>query len=129
MKNVEIKEINSYKDLIVWQKSMELVKPIYELTIHFPKEEIYGLTSQMKRSSISIPSNIAEGRRRGGRKELNYFLLVSYGSGAELETQLEIAKSLSFGKNLSYTKTESLLLEVMKMLNKMLSSLKTSQSS
>lgn len=129
MKNTETKEINSYKDLIVWQKAMELVKSIYELTTHFPKEEIYGLSSQMKRSSISIPSNIAEGRRRGGRKELNYFLLVSYGSGAELETQLEIAKSLSFGKNLSYTKAESLLSEVMKMLNKMLSYLKTSQPS
>ena len=121
---METKEINSYKDLIVWQKSIELVKSIYELTTHFPKEEIYGISSQMKRSSISIPSNIAEGRRRGSRKELNYFLLVSYGSGAELETQLEIAKSLSFGKNLSYTKSESLLSEVMKMLNKMLSSLK-----
>ena len=107
---------------------MELVRSIYELTAHFPKEEIYGLSSQMKRSSISIPSNIAEGRRRGSRKELNYFLLVSYGSGAELETQLEIAKSLSFGKNLSYTKSESLLSEVMKMLNKMLSSLKIKYS-
>ena len=69
------------------------------LNANLIKEEIYGLSSQMKRSSISIPSNIAEGRRRGGRKELNYFLLISYGSGAELETQLEIAKSLSFGKN------------------------------
>ena len=107
----------------------DLAVQIYKVTKNFPKEEIYGLSSQMKRSSISIPSNIAEGRRRGGRKELNYFLLISYGSGAELETQLEIAKSLSFGKNLSYTKEESLLSEVMKMLNKMLSSLKSSQLS
>ena len=66
---METKGINSYKDLIVWQKSMELVKSVYELTTNFPKEEIYGLTSQIKRSAVSIPSNIAEGKRRGTRKD------------------------------------------------------------
>jgi four helix bundle protein len=109
-------KINSYKDLIVWQKSMLLVNLIYKLTCFFPKEELYGLTSQMKRSAISIPSNIAEGKRRGG-KEYKRFLIISFGSGAELETQIEIAKNQNFGNTEEYTEIEELLLEVMKMLN------------
>lgn len=117
-------KIHSYKDLIVWQKSMELVVEIYKLTEKYPKSELYGLTSQTRRSSVSIPSNIAEGRRRGSQKDYRQFLIIAYGSGAELETQIEIAKRLSFGKNLNFSKVDLLLLEVMKMLNKMLSSLK-----
>ena len=120
---METKGINSYKDLIVWQKSMELVKSVYELTTNFPKEEIYGLTSQIKRSAVSIPSNIAEGKRRGTRKDYRQFLIVEYGSGAELETQIEIAKMLPFGKNLNYDTIDKLIEEVMKMLNKLISSL------
>ena len=73
----------------------------------------------MRRSAISIPSNIAEGRRRGSKKDFRQFLIVAYASGAELETQIEIAKRLSFGKNLDYAKIDSLLNEVMRMLNKM----------
>lgn len=119
------KFINSYKDLIVWQKSVELVVEIYKLTEKFPKTEVYGLTSQMKRSAISIPSNIAEGRRRGSRKDFNHFIVIAYGSGAELETQLEIAKRLHFGENLGYNKADGLLLEVMKILNKILSTLRS----
>lgn len=119
------KTINSYKDLIVWQKSVELVIEIYKLTEKFPKTEIYGLTSQMRRSAISIPSNIAEGRRRGSRKDFNHFIIIAYGSGAELETQIEIAKRLHFGRDLDYSKIESLLLEIMKMLNKILSTLRS----
>ena len=125
---MSIQKIQTYRDLIVWQKSMELVVAIYELVSNFPKEEIYGLSSQIKRSSVSIPSNIAEGRRRGSKKELHQFFIIAYGSGAELETQIDITKRLSFGKNLSYTKVDSLLSEVMKMLNKMLTSLKTQPS-
>ena len=112
-------KLNSYKDLIVWQKSMDLVVRIYALTESFPKEEIYGLTSQMRRAAISIPSNIAEGRRRGSRKDYRQFLIIAYGSGAELETQIEIAKRLPFGQNLNYNQVDSLLSEVMRMLNKM----------
>lgn len=115
--------IQSYKDLIVWQKSMELVVVIYDLTSKFPSSELYGLTSQMKRASISIPSNIAEGRRRSSRKDFRHFLLNAFGSGAELETQIEIAKRLPFGKNLNFSESEALLNEVMRMLNKMASSL------
>jgi four helix bundle protein len=113
-------KIHSYKDLVVWKKAMELVVRIYELTEKFPSSELYGLTSQMRRAAISIPSNIAEGRRRGSKKEFLRFLLNAYGSGAELETQLEIAKRLPKTKNLGYTKVCSLLEEIMKMLNRMI---------
>ena len=119
------KVVNTYKDLIVWQKSMDLVVTIYNLTEKFPKSEIYGLTSQMRRSAVSIPSNISEGRRRGSRKDYHQFLIVAYASGAELETQIEIAKRLSFGNNSEYNEVNSLLVEVMKMLNKMLSTLRS----
>lgn len=118
-------KVYSYKDLIVWQKSIELVVAVYELTEQYPKSELYGLTSQMRRASISIPSNIAEGRKRGTRKDFRQFLVIAYSSGAELETQIEITKKLPFGRNLYYSKVDGLLLEIMKMLNKMLSMLKS----
>lgn len=113
--------IHSYKELIVWQKSIELVTRIYKLTESFPRTEIYGLTSQMRRCAVSIPSNIAEGRRRGTKKDYRQFLLIAYGSGAELETQLEISKKLDFGKNLNFRDIDYLLEEIMRMLNKMIS--------
>jgi len=112
--------INSYKELIVWQKSIELVVAVYDLTAQFPKEEIYGLTSQMRRSAVSIPSNIAEGRSRGTKKDFTQFLRISYGSGAELETQIIIAKRLLGTKYLDYSKVDILLNETMKMLNVMI---------
>jgi len=122
-------KIYSYKDLIVWQKSVELAIAIYKLTEKFPKTEIYGLMSQMRRAVISIPSNIAEGRKRGSIKDFRQFLIIAYSSSAELETQLEIVKKLPFGKSLDYSKVDSLLLEVMKMLNKILSKFKGQQHS
>lgn len=97
-----------------------MVVAVYELTEHYPKSELYGLTSQTRRSAVSIASNIAEGRRRGIKKDYVQFLRIAYGSGAELETQIEIAKRLSLSKNLDYNKVDSLLLEVMKMLNVMI---------
>jgi four helix bundle protein len=109
--------ISTYKDLVVWQRSMELVVAIYKLTDNFPKSELYGLTSQIRRSAVSLPSNIAEGRYRGGKKEYTQFLRIAYASGAELETQLELAARLNLNKDNSYTKINSLLTEVMKMLN------------
>lgn len=102
---------------------MELVTAVYELTEDFPKEEMYGLTSQMRRSAISIPSNIAEGRVRGTVKEYLQFLRISYGSGAELETQIEIGKRLRNTKHLDYQKVDAFLLEVMKMLNSIINKL------
>jgi four helix bundle protein len=117
--------INSYKDLIVWQKSMELVTEIYKITELFPKSELYGIVSQMRRASVSIPSNIAEGRKRSTRKDFRQFLIVAYASASELETQIEISKRLDFTEIEKYEKVDILLLETIKMLNKMLSSLKS----
>lgn len=113
--------MKTYQDLIVWKKSIELVIAIYKLTEKFPKEEIYGLTSQIQRAAVSIPSNIAEGKMRGGNIEFKRFLLIAFASGAELETQLCISKKLPKTVNLDYNKIDSLLEEVMKMLNKLIS--------
>ncbi len=103
---------------------MDLVIAIYDLTESFPRQEIYGLTLQTRKSAVSIPSNIAEGSRRGSRKDFRHFLLNAFGSGAELETQIKIAKRLPFSKNFDYTTVESLLDEVMRMLNKIIFGLK-----
>lgn len=84
----------SYKKLKIWQKSIEIVKMIYECTEEFPKTELYGLTSQMRRAAVSVPSNIAEGSQRSTVKEFANFLLIARGSLAELETQVIIAREL-----------------------------------
>lgn len=115
--------MKTYQDLVVWKKSIELVIAIYELTENFSKEEIYGLTSQIRRAAVSIPSNIAEGKMRGGDVEFKRFLFIAFASGAELETQLIIAKKLPKTIKLDYNKVDSLLEEVMKMLNKLISQL------
>ncbi|MEK7106022.1 MAG: four helix bundle protein [Patescibacteria group bacterium] len=112
-----------YKDLIVWQKAIELVVTIYSATKKFPQIEQYGLVSQMRRCAVSIPSNIAEGSRRSTIKDYKQFLHIAYGSGAELETQLEIAKRLSFGAQDDYNRIDGLLEEVMRMLNKLIATL------
>ncbi|MFH0927923.1 MAG: four helix bundle protein [bacterium] len=109
--------MHTFRDLIVWQKAVDLVEEIYRLTTEFPKEEQYGLCGQMRRAAVSIPSNIAEGRLREGDKEFRQFLLMAYGSAGELETQIEIAKRLPKMNMCNYIKVESLLLEIKKMLN------------
>lgn len=86
----------NHKDLDVWKKSMDLVEEIYKVTSNFPSSEIYGLTNQLRRASVSIPSNIAEGAARKGDKELLYFVNVAIGSVAEIETQLLIAVRLKY---------------------------------
>jgi four helix bundle protein len=108
---------HGYQKLIVWQKAMQLVCTIYEISKAFPSEERYGLVSQMRRCAISIPSNIAEGRRRGTRADYAHFLRIAFGSGAELETQIEICKRLSHLQHISFIQSESLLDEIMRMLN------------
>jgi four helix bundle protein len=118
--------VHSYKDLIVWQRAIQLVVAVYEVTEKFPKEEIYGLVSQMRRAAISIPSNIAEGRLRGHRREFCQFLLMAFGSGGELETQVEIAKHLSKTMFFDYTKVQELLTEVMKIPNAIINKLRIS---
>ena len=89
-------KIKSFKDLRIWQKGMEIVTDIYTLTKKFPKEELFSLTSQLRRSAISIPSNIAEGFKRFHNKEYKQFLFITLGSCAELETQIIIAKELKY---------------------------------
>lgn len=93
-------QIKSHKDLKVWQESMVLVTEIYTVTEYFPKHENYGLTSQIRRASISIPSNIAEGAGRRGEKEFTRFLFIALGSLSEVETQLEIAYRLHYIENI-----------------------------
>ena len=115
--------IRSYKDLVVWQKAMELVVAIYKITEHFPQIEKYELIKQMRSSATSIPSNIAEGSRRSTKKDYRHFLCMAFGSGAELETHIEIAKRLSFASAKDFLTIDGLLDEVMKMLNVMIGNL------
>ena len=96
---MEKHNIRTVKDLVVWQKSIELVELIYKTTERFPRDEQYGLTAQMRRAAVSVPSNIAEGYRRQYRKEYKQFLSIALGSCSELETQLEISKRLGFLKD------------------------------
>ena len=88
--------VKSHKDLKVWQESMDLVIQIYKLVENFPKHEIYGLSSQIRRAAVSIPSNIAEGAGRSGEKEFIRFLYIALGSLSEVETQLEISQRLNY---------------------------------
>lgn len=117
-------KIISYKDLLVWQKAMALVTCIYQITSLFPKAESFGLTSQMKRAALSIPANIAEGSRRGTKRDFRQFLIIAYGSGAELETYIIISKTQLLANDKNTEKAELLLSEIMKMLNKFISNLK-----
>ncbi len=116
--------IKSYKELIVWQKSMDLVREVYFLTEKFPKSEVYGLISQTRRASVAIPSNIAEGYGRKSRKEYCQFYSIAFGSGLELETQLILSKDLRFISQGEFEKIEELLTEVLKMLNSIIGKLK-----
>lgn len=116
--NKEIK--NGYRDLIVWQKAMEIVVETYKLTKTLPPEEKFNLISQMNRSSLSIPSNIAEGWGRKSSKNFRQFLLISNGSCLELETQIELVKRLNLGKNFNFILLDSLIIEVLKMLNSLI---------
>lgn len=102
---------------------MELVQEIYLLTSLLPSDERFGLTSQMRRAAVSIPSNIAEGKTRGTLKDYRRFIYQAFGSGGELETQLEICLRLNFLDEVKARKAFSLLLEVMKMLNKLIQKL------
>jgi four helix bundle protein len=88
-----------YRDLIAWQKAMGLVRSVYELTKHWPQHEQFGLTSQVRRAAISVPSNIAEGKGRSGIREYSHHLSVAHGSLCELETQLLIAQDLGYVAN------------------------------
>jgi len=114
----------SYRDLVAWQKAMKFVTAIYEVTQRFPSEERYGLTNQLRRASVSVPSNIAEGQARFSQKEFHHFLSMARGSLVEIETQLLIARNLKY---LQPAKAEDLLAtadEIGRILNGLISSIK-----
>ncbi len=108
--------MKTHEDLIVWQKAITLVKSVYKITEHMPDTERFGLTNQMRRCAVSIPSNIAEGNARMGDPEFRQFLKIAYGSSAELETQLFISKELEFISKADFDTVQELLVEVRKIL-------------
>ena len=114
----------SFQKLQVWQRSMKLVKSVYTLTKNFPKEEQYGLTSQMRRSAVSIPSNIAEGSQRTSDKEFANFILIARGSLAELHTQLLIVMDLKYASETEIIKIINECNELSRMLHALYSKLK-----
>ena len=118
------KMINSYEDLIVWQKAMDLVVEIYRIVRFLPSEERYALSDQMRRAAVSIPSNIAEGNARGSKKDYVNFLSIAKGSDAELKTQCSICVRLNFVKEENIRNAMSLCDEVGRMLNTMISRMK-----
>jgi len=117
--------IESYRDLEVWRLAIAVVKDIYCLTKKFPAEEIYGLTSQMRRAAVSITSNIAEGKARQSKSEYVQFLYIALGSTAELETQVTIAKELDYLTLLEEKKLIDQLDHIGKMLRGLIKGLRT----
>ncbi|WDT75088.1 MAG: four helix bundle protein [Candidatus Manganitrophus sp.] len=116
-------KINSYKELVVYQKGYALSLQVYQATACFPLEERYGLVSQMRRSAVSIPCNLAEGYRRKNRKEYIQFLHIALGSCGELETLLSLSKDLKMIENGKYNVLYGLQEETSKMLNRLIISL------
>jgi len=117
--------MTSHKDLKVWQKGIELVKSIYEITQSFPSNEQFGLVSQMRRAAVSIPSNIAEGCGRNSDKELIHFLYIALGSASELETQIIISQELSLLQPEKSEQMQSLIFEIIKMISSLIKSIRT----
>jgi len=117
-------KLRSYKELKVWQKGMELAIEVYIVTKKFPKEELYGLTSQIRRAAFAIPANIAEGYARGHLAEYLQFLRIAFSSGAELETHLLIANKVELLANEEFEKLNNQLTEIMRMLNVLMDRLK-----
>jgi four helix bundle protein len=118
------KAVQSFRDLEIWQRSKELTVLVYRLTQGFPREEVFGLTSQLRRAAVSIPSNIAEGQGRLNTREFRQFLSVARGSNCELQTQLEIARELGFGNQEMLDEAEGLSRRIGQMISKLLSVLK-----
>jgi four helix bundle protein len=113
----------SFRELVVWQKAMQLTVHVYELTKTFPREELYGLTSQMRRAAVSLPSNIAEGHGRLNSREFRQFLGIARASNCELQTQLELARRLDYGSSNRIEESEKLSHEVGRMLYAFLESI------
>jgi len=120
--------MNNFKKLIVWQKSRELVKDIYLITKGFPKEELFGLTSQIRRATISIALNIAEGSGRGTDKDFVHFLDIAFGSALEVEAQIILSSDLEFITNDEYDILNLKIQEIQKMIKKLIDSIQNKMS-
>ena len=116
--------METHKDLRVWQQSIEMVTSIYKMTKAFPKDEIFGLVSQMRRAAVSVPSNIAEGYARGTDKEKLHFLRISSSSMSEIETQLMLSLNLGYIGQETYNELSEQITSVWKQLNALISSIK-----
>jgi four helix bundle protein len=116
--------VQSFRDLQVWQRAIQLSVAIYRLTREFPREELYGLSTQIRHAAVSVPSNIAEGHGRMSTGEYRQFLGFARGSNFELQTQLEIARALEFGDSKKIDETEALSFEVGKMISGILNAIK-----
>lgn len=116
--------MHNYIELRVWNKSVDLATDIYMQTSNFPKSELYGITSQIRRSAVSISSNIAEGAGRSGKKEFKHFLNISNGSAFELETQIIISKKLGYIGDDEFDSLNVLIIEIQKMLYMLIKSIK-----
>ena len=116
-------KVKSYKDLLVWQKAIELIKEVYPVVNRFPREETYVLGDQLRRAAISIPSNIAEGQARQHTAEFKQFLYISLGSLAELNTQLIIAKELGYINEGALNGIERKVVELRKMISTLIAKL------
>ena len=116
--------MKSHKDLDVWKNAMSLAKQGYEITQTYPKEEIYGMVSQMRRCAVSIPSNIAEGASRNGAKEFKQFLYIATGSASELDTQIELSRSIGLADADSLAQLQEQTTKVLMMLRGLIRSLK-----
>lgn len=114
------KPLQSYRELILWQRAIQACVAVYRFTSSFPREEIYGLTSQLRRASVSVPSNIAEGYGRLSKEQFRHFLGIAKGSNLELQTQLVIARELGMGNAIEAERIEGLSFEVRKMLTTMI---------
>jgi len=116
--------MHNYKQLSVWNKSVKLATDVYKATKKYPKNEIYGITSQIRRSVISISSNIAEGAGRTGKKQFKHFLNIAYSSSFELETQLIISKNLGYLKESAFSELSETIIEIQKMTYTLIKSIK-----
>jgi len=120
-----VKSNKGYRDLIVWQKGYDLCLRIYELTRDYPKEELYGLTSQTRRAAVSVPANIAEGQGRQGKQEFKQFLYIAQASLSELETHLLLGKDLRFISEEVFFEVDNLRKDVARLLTGLIRSLAT----
>jgi four helix bundle protein len=121
---MEAKDVGNYRELVVWQKGIHLAKQVYKLTESFPSREMYGLTNQIRRAVVSIPSNIAEGKARQGDVEFQRFLHIALGSLAELDTQLVLACELNYMAANDEEPLEGQIREIRKMLHALIRGMK-----